>query len=178
MDPNVLHQFTSHIDGKNAQVKIYRDRIEWVRPRSASKGKLTAGVLTMGLSLVATGVKSRDSGGTEMIPVKSISSVTTKRDGFTNSKVSVITSGNTIDFRVSHAEAEKVKTVLTQLILGSHPSQQPIVGELDDQGGGLTPNAENRTITARLAQIDTLHQQGILTDDEYKAKRAMILAEL
>lgn len=122
MESTPLHSFTSHIAGKNAVVTLYPDRIEWVRPRGVSGGKVTAGVLTLGLSTLATGVKSGKS-GSEMIPVRSISSVTTQRDGFSNSKVSVITSGNTVDFRVSHKEAEAIKATLTQLILGTHPSQ-------------------------------------------------------
>ena len=48
-----------------------------------------------------------------------MSSVTTKREGFINTKVSVITVGNTVDFRVSHDEAKLVKDVLTQLILAT-----------------------------------------------------------
>lgn len=51
-----LHEFTSHIQGKNAQVRIYPDRIEWEQKRGVSGGKLTAGVMTAGLSLLATGV--------------------------------------------------------------------------------------------------------------------------
>ena len=100
-----LHVFTSHISGKNAKVAIYPDRIEWERPRGLSAGKLTAGVATGGFSLLATGFKNGKT-GTEMIPIKNISSVATKRDGLLNTLVQVITSGNTIDFRVSHSEAE------------------------------------------------------------------------
>lgn len=188
MDQNVLHQFTSHIDGRNAQVKIYVDRIEWVRPRSISKGKMLTGVATMGLSLAATGTKGSKSGGTEMIPVKSISSVTTGRDGLLNSKVSVIVSGNTVDFRISHSETEIVKSVLTQLILGTHPSQQtspppaaptyaappaPVA-----QVYAPPASVPGLTIPERLAQLSYLHQQGILTQQEHDAKRTAILAEL
>lgn len=122
METTPIHTFTSHIGGKNAVVSLYADRIEWAKPRGISGGKITAGVLTMGLSTLATGVRNGKA-GTEMIPIKTISSVTTKRDGPLNSIVSVITAGNTVDFRVSHKEAEIVKTALTQLILGSHPAQ-------------------------------------------------------
>jgi len=111
-----LHTFTSHIAGKNAVVKIYANRVEWEKPRGVSGGKLTAGLLTGGLSLLATGVKNGDS-GTEMIPVKAITSVATKRDGFSNSVVSVITAGATVDFRVAHKEAATVKDTLTRLML-------------------------------------------------------------
>lgn len=113
-----LLQFTSHIQGKNAVVSVWPDRLEWLQPRGISGAKVTAGIMTAGLSMLATGVKGGKT-GTEMIPVKSISSVTTKKDGFSNTLVSVITSGNTIDFRVSHKEAAELKQVLTRLILSS-----------------------------------------------------------
>lgn len=115
-DAAPLLQFTSHIQGKNAIVTIWPDRVEWIKPRGVSGGKVAAGVMTLGITTLATGVRSGKT-GTEMIPVKAISSVTTKRDGFSNTLVSVITAGNTVDFRVSHKEAEQVKQVLTRLIL-------------------------------------------------------------
>ncbi|MCJ1694741.1 hypothetical protein MT349_03015 [Rathayibacter caricis] len=111
-----LHQFTSHIAGKNAKVSIYANRIEWEKPRGLSMAKLTAATLTLGASALATGVKGGGA-ATEMIPVKSITSVATKRDGFTNTIVSVITAGNTIDFRIGHKEAEQVRDILNRLIL-------------------------------------------------------------
>jgi hypothetical protein len=109
MAENVLHEFTSHIAGKNAKVRIYDNRIEWEKPRGRS---LTATVGTMGLNYLAK--RGID---TEMIPVKSITSVATKKDGLLNTLVQVITSGNTIDFRVSHAEAVQVRDVLNRLVL-------------------------------------------------------------
>ncbi|MEV7785103.1 SHOCT domain-containing protein [Streptomyces sp. NPDC088106] len=79
MSSDALMTFKSHIEGKNADVAIYHDRVEWARNRGMSAKKLTAGFLTGGASLLATGVRSSDA-GTEMIPVKNISSVVTKRD--------------------------------------------------------------------------------------------------
>lgn len=113
-----LYEFTSHTSGKNAKVRIFKDRVEWEKKRSLSGGKLTAGLMTAGVSLLATGVKSGGA-GTEMIPMKKISSVITKRDGMLNTVVSVVTTGNTIDFRVSHAEAKQVTDILNRLILAA-----------------------------------------------------------
>lgn len=111
-----LHQFTSHVSGKNAVVSIYSDRIEWEQKRGLSGGKLTAGVMTGGLSLLATGVKNGKA-STEMIPMRAVSSVLTRRDGMLNTVVSVVTTGNTVDFRVSHSEAKEVRAILNGLIL-------------------------------------------------------------
>lgn len=111
-----LHTFTSHTSGKNARVSIYSDRIEWELQRGVSGGKLTAGLMTGGLSLLATGFKNGKA-GTEMVPVRQITSVTSKRDGMLNTIVSVVTAGNTVDFRVSHSEAKEIRDILNRLML-------------------------------------------------------------
>lgn len=106
---NALMTFTSHIAGKNAQVSIYDDRIEWER-----EGRMTATRVLSGAALLGVG---RKGGSTEMIPIKAVTSVTTKKDGLRNWAVSIVTAGNTIDMRVSKGEAEQVKATLTRLML-------------------------------------------------------------
>jgi hypothetical protein len=172
MTDEPLYRFTSHILGKNAKVAIYLDRIEWELARGVSGGKVTAGVLTAGLSVLATGVRNRKA-GTEMIPVKSMTSVTTQRDGMLNSKVSVITAGNTVDFRVSHAEAKIVKDTLTDLMLGKHPSVQ--TAPEPTRAAAAAAPADH---TAQLQQLAALRDSGILTDEEFAAKKAEILARM
>ena len=176
METEPFFTFTSHIEGKNAKVSVYRDRIEWKRPRGVSGGKVTAGILTVGVSLLATGVKDGKS-GTEMIPVKSISSVTTSRDGLLNSKVSVITSGNTVDFRVSHSEAAKVKEVLTQLILGTHPTQQAGQSSPSPQAPSVPP-ATHGDVMEQLTKLGELKAAGIITEAEFEGKKAELLRRL
>ncbi|WP_217584537.1 hypothetical protein [Microbacterium sp. GbtcB4] len=56
-EPRPIIELESHIDGRNAKVRLWADRLEWERPRGVSDGKITAGVLTGGVSLLATGVK-------------------------------------------------------------------------------------------------------------------------
>ena len=107
-----LLSFTSHVAGKNARVELYPDRIEWARA-GLSGGKVTAAVFTLGASALATGVRNKE---TEMVPVRSVSSVTSKK-GVANTTVSVIVPGNTIDFRVSHKEAAQFKETLQRLML-------------------------------------------------------------
>lgn len=94
-----LLQFKSHIDGKNADVSIFGDRIEW-----AQHGRL---------------VRGKDS---NMIPLKSVSSVTTKRDGLVNTIVNVHAGAQAIGFRVGHGQAAQVKDTITQLLLGGTPA--------------------------------------------------------
>jgi len=103
-----LMEFTSHIAGKNAQVAIYDDRIEWEQ-----RGRLTATRVLTGAALVT----GRKGGSSEMIPIRAITSVTTKKDGLRNHAVSIVTAGNTIDMRVSKEEAEQIKATITRLML-------------------------------------------------------------
>ena len=107
-----LLTFTSHIAGKNAEVSVFPDRIEWTQPGKARVGLAAA---TMGASALVPGLR-RKGAESEMILMRSVSSVTTRKDGLRNSVVSVIAAGNTIDMRVSHGEAERIKsTILAQL---------------------------------------------------------------
>ena len=94
-----LMEFTSHIAGKNAKVAIYSDRIEWTTP-----GKLTL-----------SGRRPES----EMIPIRAITSVGSKRDGLRYHAVSIITAGATIDMRVSKDEAAQVKDTITRLMLST-----------------------------------------------------------
>ena len=113
-------QITSHVAGKNAIVRVYPDRVEWEKPKSMSGGKMTAAVLTVGLSTAVTGgVKSRKGAGTEIIFMRSITSVTTRRDSMINDVVSVVTAGNTIDMRCSKKEAEALKAAILAGINGT-----------------------------------------------------------
>lgn len=103
-----LMRFTSHIRGKNATVTIHPDRIEWEQQGRVTMTRALGGALVTG--------SLRKGGATEVIPVKAITSVTTKKDGIRNYAVSVITSGNTLDMRVSKDEAEQVKATLLRLM--------------------------------------------------------------
>ncbi|MFF4960594.1 SHOCT domain-containing protein [Streptomyces sp. NPDC001222] len=177
MSSNALMTFKSHIEGKNADVAIYHDRVEWVRARGISAGKLTAGFLTGGASLLATGVRSSNA-GTEMIPVKNISSVVTKRDGLMYTKVVVVASGNTIEFRVPHASAPGIKALLTDLVLGKipDPGQAPPVAAHPVQGAAPAPQAS--TPVQQLQQLAELRDAGILSEEEFAGKKAEILARM
>lgn len=188
MQTDPLMSFKSHIGGKNADVTVFSDRIEWQLNSMSAGSKLALGVATAGLSLAKTGI-SGASKGSEIIPVKSISSVTTKKDGIRFTKVSVICSGNTVDFRVAHNEANPIRDLLMQLILGSHPSQgtasplpqsplppppaqvappPPTPGPTDSSLGVQTP-------AARIAAVKDLYDQGLISQQDFDAKRQAIL---
>ncbi|MFG2574451.1 SHOCT domain-containing protein [Streptomyces sp. NPDC048481] len=178
MSSDALMTFKSHIEGKNADVTICHDRIEWARSRGMSAKKLTAGFLTGGASLLATGVRSSDA-GTEMIPVRSISSVVTKRDGLLFTKVVVVASGNTIEFRVPHDAAPGIKALLTDLVLGKIPAPgQASPAATAHPVPAAAPSAQASSPVEQLRQLAELRDAGILSEEEFTAKKAEILARM
>ena len=106
---SALMSFKSHIAGKNADVTIYPDRIEWEQ-----QGRITA-TRALGGALLTGSL--RKGGASEMIPIRSLTSVTTSKDGLTNYKVTLIAPGNTIEMRVPKGVAEQVKSTVTGLML-------------------------------------------------------------
>ncbi|MFE6966970.1 SHOCT domain-containing protein [Agromyces sp. NPDC057679] len=203
----LIYSFTSHILGKNARVRVYDTHVEWEKPRGVSGGKITAGILTGGVSLLATGVKNGKH-ETEMIPIKNITSIVTKRDGMMNSKVQVITAGNTLDMRVSHAEAAKVKDVVQRLMHGEHvdpinpesfsstgdtPAVQPAPAAAGPAqqlptpaapalaappAPAAAPAAPQQDVMSALQQLGALRDAGILTPEEFETKKTELLSRI
>jgi hypothetical protein len=171
VEENVLLEFVSHIDGKNAKVQVFADRVEWNRAGGVSKGKAWLGVATGGVSLLATGISDKK-GASEMIPIRSLTSVTVERDGLRNMKVRLIASGNTIDMRVSKAEADQIKDTLTRLMLGTHPALQS--GAEQPPPPPATPsNAPDPADQIR--KLAELRDAGILSVQEFEAKKQDLL---
>lgn len=169
-----LLSFTSHIDGKNANVQVWVDRVEWNwRGMMGAGAKAGLAVMTLGVSYAATGVTRKQA--SETIPIKSITSVTTKKGKGLQTVLQVITSGNTLDMRVSHKEAEQVRATINQLINGTHPAQQkttvaPIAAAV--------PAPSSGDVAAQLHQLAGLRDAGILTAVEFDAKKAELLARM
>ena len=106
-----LHEFTSHIAGKNATVRVYQDRIEW---ETVGKARVGLTVATGGLSALSSSLR-RKGAGSEMMPIRAVTSVTTKK-GLRNTLLTIIAAGNTIEANISHTEAEQVKATLLRLM--------------------------------------------------------------
>ncbi|MCE0507946.1 hypothetical protein LVJ59_02765 [Microbacterium sp. KKR3/1] len=116
MSDLILHT-KSRIGGKNADVHIYNNRVEWALEPHSMGYNITALVLplfTVFLSLIWMRPSFKTQ-ATEVIPASKITSIQTKKDGPVNTKVTVITSGNTIEFRTSHDKAAAIKVALTGL---------------------------------------------------------------
>jgi hypothetical protein len=95
-----LLTFQSHIDGKNATVQIFDDRIEWDK-----KGEISALKLGMG----------RKRGSHETVMARQITSVASERSGMLNTAVIVRTGGGDVSFRVSKGEGDAVLSVIKQI---------------------------------------------------------------
>lgn len=171
-----LAEFTSHIEGKNAKVRIFADHLEWEKPRGISRAKITTAVLTAGLSVAAMGVKSGKSGW-EVLPIRSIASVSAHRDGLVNSLVKVTSAGGEVAFRVSHKEAATIRETIVGLINAAHapaPAAAPAA-----PAPVAVPPAQPAPAPAAgghsLAELAQLHAQGVLTDEEFAAAKARAL---
>ena len=90
--------FTSHIEGRNAKVSIYPDRIEWTRTKWNLLGSRT---------------------DTNMVPIRKIEGVTTHHASLVNDSVKVAAGAAGVEFRVPRAKAADIKSTITRLMLES-----------------------------------------------------------
>ncbi|WP_234024163.1 MULTISPECIES: SHOCT domain-containing protein [Microbacterium] len=180
-EPRPIIELESHIDGRNAKVRLWADRLEWERPRGVSGGKITAGVLTGGVSLLATGVK----GGKDehdMVLLKHVTNVTSRKDGLKYYAVDVQTSAgaavNTITFRVSRDEAAQFRSAILGAIQDqAEKASAPVVIQAAAPATPA-PAAAAPDLTAQLQQLAALRDAGVLTEEEFAAKKAHILARI
>lgn len=168
MEP--LLELTSHIAGKNAQVRLWPDRLEWSRKGRLSTGaKAGMAAMTLGMSYLATGVRGKQEG--ESIPIRSISHVQRGNSGFQD-KVTIRSAAGDLEMRVSRAEADRLVGELNALINGTHPAlQAPTPAPVAPPP--IAPQSAGPA--QRLQELAQLHAQGILTDAEYAAAKAQAL---
>lgn len=114
-----LMQFVSHIDGRNAVVTLYPDRIEWERKGMSTGAKLGIGAATMGASLLVTGVTGRHD--TNMVLLRSVQGVTSKK-GALNTRVDVAAGASSISMNCGHTEAAQFKATVLSLLSGAMPA--------------------------------------------------------
>ncbi|MFE4950159.1 DUF2510 domain-containing protein [Leifsonia sp. NPDC056665] len=170
-----LYEIVSHIDGKNAKVKLWPDRIEWERGRGVSGGKITAGVLTGGLSLLATGVKGGKD-AYEMLPINQVTSVSNRKDGMLYHLVEVQTAGGTVGFRVNRDDAAAFRQAILNLMQTRAATPVSVqVSNAVTEPPAVTTTPDH---VAQLHQLAQLRDAGILTDDEFASKKQEILSRI
>jgi putative oligomerization/nucleic acid binding protein len=96
---------------------------------------------------------------TEVIPIKAISSVQAKKSGF-RTNVTVYASGNTVEFRIAHQEALQFKDAIMRLVLAGPPQAAP---------------AESGDVADLIRKLGELRDQGLLTEEEFTAKKRRLL---
>jgi hypothetical protein len=137
----------SHESGRNAKVTLYGDRIERVKERSRMS-------------------MSKAKQDTEVTAIKSVTSVQAKKDGMAFTKVTVYASGNNIDFKFRHDDAQSFKNAIMGLILAEASTapthSQPAAPDIADQ----------------IKKLAELRDSGVVTPEEFEAKKIELLAKL
>ena len=105
----------SKIAGKNADVHVYPDRIEYGKS-GLSGGKMALGVATGGFSFLGTGFNNKKSA--TVLPIKAINLITAKRDGLVNTVVTFHTSGGSIEVKCSHSDAKELQQTVQRFMMG------------------------------------------------------------
>jgi hypothetical protein len=139
-----MFEGTSHDSGRNAKVTLYKDRIERVKPRA----------------FASVSSANQD---TEVTPIKSVTSVQAKKDGI-RTKVTVYASGNTIEFRFGHDEANRFKTAIMGLVLEPKETPSPV----------SAPPAVD--VADQLQKLAKCRDEGILTEEEFQAQKQKLLS--
>lgn len=175
--PKPLFEVISHTSGKNATVRLWPDRIEWERKRGVSGAKVTAGVMTGGLSMLATGVKGGKD-AFDMVLLEHVTNVSNRKDGMLYHLVEVQTASggavNTTQFRVSRDEASQFRqAILDALQKQKSSATQTVHVTVAQQETSAAPD-----FAAQLQQLASLRDSGVITPEEFEAKKAEILERM
>ncbi|MCL2490175.1 MAG: DUF2510 domain-containing protein [Propionibacteriaceae bacterium] len=175
-------RFEAHVAGINATVTVYQDRIEYMKPKDVSGGKVAAAVMTVGLSLLATGVKSQKSGGVTVMPIRQVASVTSRNESLRYAIMYVTsTGGSVLEFRGLKADIANAMAVIMRLVnnggtSGGQSSQPQVVVNVAASIPAPAPTAADPH--SQLLKLKSLLDAGVLTQAEYDAKRATLVAQL
>jgi Short C-terminal domain/Protein of unknown function (DUF2510) len=162
-----LFEIVSHIEGKNAKVRLWPDRLEWERGRGISVGKLLAAPA----AILVTGTRGGKD-AYEMLPLAAVTSVSNRKDGLLYHVVTVQTAGGGVDFRVSREDAARFR----QAMLDQLQARAKGAAVVPASAKVAEPSAPDPS--TQLKQLAELRDLGILTDDEFAAKKAEILARM
>lgn len=177
MDP--IMQFKSHIHGKNADVRIYPDRVEWSRKGWLGAGsKAALGLMTMGASLLATGIRRSEDG--EIIPLNAITHIGKRRGKGLNTEVVLTTSGGDLVMRVHHGDADRIISTIHQIQRNGYTlpptSQMPMTPPQPTPVPANAPTPAIPDVAEQLSKLGQLRDAGILTEEEFAAKKADLLS--
>lgn len=136
-DIQLMH-FTSHIAGGVADVRILPSRVQWtIRGRQQV---------------------------VDVIPIRAIASVATRKVLPNRSMLTICSTASAVEFRVQRAVAERVKTMLTQLV-----AEQPAPTLCH------SPSLQRGSIADELMSLRWLRDVGVLTPTEFDEQSAQLL---
>ncbi|WIB64609.1 DUF2510 domain-containing protein [Curtobacterium sp. MCBD17_040] len=170
-----LYEVVSHIDGKNATVRLWPDRLEWERGRGVSGVKVALGIMTSGASFLATGIKGGKD-AYEMLPLEHVSGVGNKKDGLLYHRVEVGTAGGTVSFRVKREDAAQFREAILQQLRAR--AAAPTIVELAAPVGAAPSLPAQPDHMQQLQQLGALRDAGVLSEEEFAAKKTEILARM
>lgn len=171
-DPDApLYEVMTKGEGKNARVTLWPDRLEWERGRGISSGKIWAGIMTAGLSLAVTGVRGNKD-AYETLPLSAIASVSLRK-GDGGQVVSVSTAGGDIDFLVSRQNAAGFRLAILDQMQVREATPQKVVIE-----GQAPVAAAPVDHVDQLKKLAELRDAGILSEEEFQAKKTEILGKI
>jgi hypothetical protein len=184
--PRPLFEVVSHIEGKNAKVRLWPDRLEWERARGVSAGKLTAAALTVGTSLLVTGVKGGKD-AFDMIWLKHVTNVSNRKDGMLYHLVEVQASSgaatNTVGFRVTREHAANFRAAILDAVSALDAENRPsmnvtLTNNIPPAPVPVSALPPEPDVHAQLMQLASLRDAGIVTEEEFATKKADLLSRM
>jgi hypothetical protein len=154
-DTPIIEPFSSHIEGRNATVTIYPDRIKYVRPRG----------FPMELVAKALPFLGREEEG-KIVPIRESSALEQRHDGAFYSVVEVTTTNQSVAMRLGHRFATEVHEEIDQLIRGVHPMQEMAPVGAQDHSNGVIDELE---------RLEALRADGVLTEGEFATQKRRVL---
>lgn len=169
----VLYEVISHIQGgKNSTVRLYADRLEWKRDRGVSTGKLVAGALTLGASLAVTGVRGRKD-GYEVLYLDQITNVGSASDGLLFYAVTASTAGGDVVFRVNRDKGREFQEAILKAKREFMQCSQNVTVVQQASAAPSEPD-----VLDQLKKLGELKDAGILSEEEFAAKKAELLSRM
>ena len=187
-DPaGIVIEALSREDGKNATIRVYRDRIEWIKAESISS-------------------LPRPKDQPPVIPLRSVAWVKARRDGPLFSKVLLRTDAATHVFRMYSPQAVQVRDAIAELLAAGPPAMDEVraPGPAGPEapstapGGGATPPAPPGpgmptpvageeaapaapagpeaagAVDDDLRQLEWLRDEGMLSTEQFEAAKARL----
>ena len=140
----LLVEALSREDGKTSTVRVYPDRIEWIKQQSISS-------------------LPRSKDDPPVIPLSTVTSVKARKDGPLFSKVLVRTQAGTVVFRMYSPQAVEVRDAIADALAAGPLPMAP-------SAPVLAPDPADDD----LRHLESLRDEGLLTAEQFEAAKAAL----